>query len=297
VSDRILDLTQDEGRLHVDLNRLVLDSSKGRLFAIPASDLAVVLISSRALSVTPAVFLALAEAGVAVVICDRAYRPRVEMLPLESHHLHSERLRIQVEVSKPRKKQLWKQVVQAKIRAQARVLDLLGANGKRLRQMATRVRSGDPDNLEAQASRQYWPLVFKDPSFRRRPKGQGLNLQLNYGYAVVRGIVARAVCGAGLMPSLGLHHHNRYNAFCLVDDLMEPLRPLVDLVVARSHQDAEFEEKLSPETKRHLVRELTGPWPQGSERRTLFDISSRTASSYVHALEDNQEKLVFPELD
>lgn len=297
MSDRILDLTRDEGRLHVELNRLVLDSPDGQLFAIPAEDLAVVLISSRALTVTPAVFLELAKAGAAVIICDRAYKPRIEMLPLESHHLHSERLRIQVEVSKPRKKQLWKQVVQSKIRAQARVLDLVGSNGKGLRHMATQVRSGDPDNLEAQASRKYWPLLFKDPSFRRRRSEQGLNQQLNYGYGIVRGIVARAVCGAGLMPSLGLHHHNRYNAFCLVDDLMEPLRPLVDLVVARSQHDGNLGGELSRETKRHLVAELTRPWQLGTERRTLFDISSQTASSYVHALQEKKGKLVFPELD
>ncbi len=297
MSDRVLDLTLEKGRLHLDQKRLVLDCDQRRLFTIPVSDLAAVLISSRNLTVTPATLVELAATGASVVICDRFYRPAVVMWPCEAHHLQSERLRIQIETTKPRRKQLWKQIVRAKIRAQAWALETMRLEAGRLVEMARKVRSGDPDNLEARAARWYWPRIFSDSNFRRRTDGDSKNSLLNYGYAIIRGAVGRGICASGLNPSIGLHHHNRYNTFCLVDDLMEPFRPMADLIVARFENQGFEDDELTPEAKRYIVEELAGRWPTRGERRTLFDLAVRAAKSLVRALEDRGERLDFPDFE
>jgi hypothetical protein len=170
------------------------------------------------------------------IVSNEKHLPAAMLLPLSTHSTQTERFARQAAVSLPTRKRAWQQIVQAKLRAQARLLEETTGADQGLHVMAGRVRSGDPDNLEAQAARVYWPALFgKEASgeaFRRDPEGEGINVHLNYGYAVLRAIVARALCASGLHPSLGVHHHNRYDTFCLADDLMEPFRPLVDRVVA-----------------------------------------------------------------
>ena len=191
--------------------------------------------------------------------------------------------------------------------------------------MAGKVRSGDPDNLEAQGARIYWQALFGEEGtgvsgehFRRDPEGEGINLHLNYGYAVLRAVVARALCASGLHPSLGVHHHNRYDTFCLADDLMEPFRPLVDRVVARIHltsanSNAESQNEapaiapaqagtqapavqLDRNSKKAILEGLLLRYSAEGESRTLFDWASRSASSLVAIIEERDEKLSFPEL-
>jgi CRISPR-associated protein Cas1 len=204
---------------------------------IPFADIAVLVTSHPQISFTQAVLAGLAAAGGTFIVSNEKHLPAAMLLPLSTHSTQTERFARQAAVSLPTRKRAWQQIVQAKLRAQARLLEETTGADQGLRQMAARVRSGDPDNLEAQAARIYWQALFgKDASaepFRRDPEGEGINAHLNYGYAVLRAIVARALCASGLHPSLGVHHHNRYDTFCLADDLMEPFRPLVDRVVAR----------------------------------------------------------------
>jgi CRISPR-associated protein Cas1 len=149
------------------------------------------------------------------------------MLPLDAHHVQTERHRAQVEAGEPARKQIWKSLVAAKLSQQGRVLDHFGIKPNGLGEMARRVRSGDTDNLEAQGAQRYWPLLF-GKEFRRDRAAGGINAALNYGYAVIRAALARAVVAAGLIPSLGVFHKNRSNPLCLADDLFEPYRPFVD---------------------------------------------------------------------
>jgi CRISPR-associated protein Cas1 len=166
------------------------------------------------------------------VLCGSNHSPVAWLWPIAGHHAQAARMRAQLEATRPLGKRLWQVLVQAKIGQQAAVLSALGQTGSGLLLLARQVRSGDPDNLEAQAARRYWPLVF-GPDFRRDRGLPGINALLNYGYTVLRAATARAVVAAGLHPSLGIHHRHRNDSMCLVDDLMEPFRPLVDLMVAR----------------------------------------------------------------
>ena len=162
--------------------------------------------------------------------------------------------------------------------------------------MAARVKSGDPGNLEGQAARRYWPALFDNPGFRRNPDLPDQNKNLNYGYAVLRAIVARAICAAGLHPSLGIHHHNRYDAFALADDLMEPFRPIVDrAVVAWLRENGPLEE-LTPKAKAALIQPLMGRFTVKGEERSLFDIAARTAVSLTKLFAGTAKTLALPQL-
>ena len=200
-------------------------------------------------------------------------------------------MRRQLEASQPLCKRLWQAVVRAKIGQQQRLLALLQAPADDFTVLARRVRSGDPENVEAQAARRYWPRLFGS-DFRRSRFGDGPNPFLNYGYTVLRAAVARAVVAAGLHPSLGIHHRNRTNAMCLVDDLMEPFRPLVDVVVVRLVR-AEHKE-LNPETKQTLVEVLTMDMATDRGTTPLQTCLERTAQSLAQAYETGQPALVFP---
>jgi CRISPR-associated protein Cas1 len=160
--------------------------------------------------------------------------------------------------------------------------------------LAAGVRSGDPQNLEARAARIYWKNLFGEDDFRRDPEGEGLNPVLNYGYAVLRAICARALCAAGLHPSLGIHHHNRYDAFCLADDLMEPFRPAVDRVAASLRDTRGAEPELDRETKRAVLEALLARFTANGESRTLFDWVNRTAQSLAAAIENGEKTLEIP---
>jgi len=161
--------------------------------------------------------------------------------------------------------------------------------------MAGRVRSGDPDNLEGQASRRYWPALFDNPGFRRDRDLPDQNKNLNYGYAVLRAIVARAVCAAGLHPALGIHHHNRYDAFALADDLMEPFRPLVDRAVVAWVRANDPLADLSPQAKAALIQPLMARYPVKDEERPLFDIAARAAVSLTRVFAGTANALVLPD--
>jgi CRISPR-associated protein Cas1 len=296
MSHRIVELADGPALLHVKHSQLVIEREGCEAVTTPLEELAVLVLTHPRVQLTQSVIAGISALGGTVVICDSKYLPTAMLLPLQANFVQTERYAKQAEASEPLRKRLWQQLVQAKIRAQARALEAVQGGDSGLRAMAERVRSGDVENLEAQAARRYWPLLFRDPYFRRGNEGPNQNNHLNYGYAILRGVVARATCAAGLHPSFGLNHHNRYNPFCLADDLMEPFRPLVDLAVARWVEGNDPAEPLTVDTKRWILEHLLGRFQIDGEERTLFDCAGRLAASVVRAIMLEIRELNVPEL-
>ncbi len=244
---------------------------------------------------TQSVFLELMEAGATVMVTGRDHLPAGMMLPLDAHHVQTERHRAQIETSVPVRKRTWQAIVRAKILQQATVLSHFTGEHGGLRPMARRVRSGDPENLEAQAAQRYWPRLFgKD--FRRQRGAEGVNALLNYGYAVIRAAVARAVVAAGLIPSLGVHHRHRANPFCLADDLLEPYRPYVDWRVRQlASEDGECVPDLAERATRAELLSLFNETIQvGGRREPLLLALHTSAASLCRALTGGDRSLSLP---
>lgn len=299
MTDRVVDIGERPARLTVRHSRLVVEPEGGDPAAIPIADIGVLLLSHPAAIIGASVLTELAAAGASVVISGRDHLPAAMLLPLLTHSVQSERHARQVALSAPARNRLWRQIVRAKIQAQARALISRNGEDAGLAAMAARVRSGDPDNLEAQAARRYWPLIFGDPRFRRGSEYGGRNAQLNYGYAVLRAGVARALCAAGLHPSLGLQHHNRYDPFRLASDLMEPFRPLVDRRVAEldAPDPAEPNSSLDATGKSLLLEFWRRRYRCENEQRTLADLLQRAAHSLAAVIGRDSRKLLLPEAE
>jgi CRISP-associated protein Cas1 len=263
---------------------------------VPLADIAVLIAAHPQISFSHAVLSGLAEAGGMFIACNQKRMPCAMLLPLDTHSTQTERFQAQANLPQPNRKRLWQQIVKAKILAQARLLKECTEQDWGLEMLAATVRSGDPQNVEARAARIYWKNLFGEDNFRRDPEGEGLNPPLNYGYAILRAICARALCAAGLHPSLGIHHHNRYDTFCLADDLMEPFRPIVDRAVAGLSEQSESELELGRETKRAILEALLARFTADGESRTLFDWVNRTAQSLAAAIENGEKKLEIPTL-
>ncbi len=301
-ADRVIDFSLGQAHLCIRLGQLVIRREGETDVTTPLDEIAVVVLASRRVTITQAVLAGLMDAGAAVVIADEAMLPTGLMLPMTGHHAQTERMLAQARASLPRCKRVWQQVVVAKVRAQAMALQLRTDDDGGLIALAARVRSGDPENIEARAAQRYWPLVFGDSSFRRRREAQDQNRLLNYGYAVMRAAVARAICAVGLHPSLGVHHHGRFNPFCLADDLMEPWRPLVDLEVAEMVAEIGIGGGACPvdnSAKQRLVGVLHDRLNHKGESRTVFDWISRSAASLAEALTGDcpsrEVRLSFPD--
>ena len=296
MTDRIVDISESAATLNVRYSQLVIESEGGAEVTTPLAELAVLVISHPRVLMTQAVIAGLAESGGSVVICGDKYLPTAMMLPLQTHTTQTERFARQAQASLPLRKRLWQQHVKGKNRAQGRTLRDLHGNDAGLLALAERVRSGDAGNLESQASRRYWPLVFGYPKFRRGSEEPDQNNHLNYGYAVLRAMVARALCGAGLHPSLGLQHHNRYDAFCLANNLMEPFRPIIDRAVYGWIQDHDPALPLDRAAKAFLTAAVTQRYELGGEFRTLFDLIGRSASSLALVFMGESKQLQIPEV-
>lgn len=293
MTDRILDLAESPARLHAG-NGLLHVRRGDEETTIPIADLACVVASHPQITVTQPALAAFAEAGTAFVVCDSKHLPVAMMLPLQAQHLQAQRFQVQATISAPTRKRLWQQIVRAKIAAQSRLLVSITGGDVGLAAMIARVRSGDPENVEAQAARRYWPELFGDPTFRRVRELEDQNRHLNYGYAVLRAIVARSVCSAGLHPSLGLHHHHRANAFCLADDLMEPYRPIVDEAVVGIVRERGTATPLDREAKTRLLASVCQRRTWAGEERSLFDWTSRMAASLAAVMEGETRQLRLP---
>lgn len=262
---------------------------------MPLSDVAVLIVSHPQVSLSHAVLAGLATSGAVFVACNEKHMPVSMLLPLVTHSLQSERFAAQAAVALPVKKRAWQQIVRAKIRAQSSLLQARTGADHGLDSISARVRSGDPQNAEAQAARIYWQKLL-GPDFRRDAEAEGANACLNYGYAVLRAAVSRAICGAGLHPSLGVHHHNRYDTFCLADDLMEPFRPLVDSQVARLADERGPDVAVDKESKRILLEGLLRRFSADEESRTLFDWASQSAASLAAVIAGETQDLYLPAL-
>jgi CRISPR-associated protein Cas1 len=295
VTNRILDLSDSPARLSTRLGLLVVRRDYAEEVTVPLGDVAVLVVAHAQVSYTHAVLAELMQAGGAFVTCDDKRLPVGMLLPLNGHFAQVERFAAQAALKLPVKKRLWRQLVRAKLAAQGRLLQATAGSDYGLTELAKTVRSGDPANVEAQGARRYWSALFPDRGFRRdRAEGE-LNALLNYGYAVLRAIVARGICAAGLHPSLGLHHHNRYSGYALADDLMEPLRPLVDRTAYRLLQ-AGVELTHSSAIKRELLAGLARPIPCHGEERSLFDVAARLAASLARVTLGKSARLSIAEL-
>lgn len=294
--DKIIDISDMVVSLNVRLSNLVIDCGEelGKTM-VPLTQVAALVLSNPHVSVTNAALAGVATNGGVVVVSDNKFQPAGMLLPLDSHYVQGERFRMQAAVTQPVQKRLWQQIVRSKILAQAMTLKRLTGHDSGLSYLVGRVASGDTGNLEAQAAQRYWPVVFNNPHFRRNRDAEDQNRLLNYGYAVLRALTARAICAAGLHPALGVHHHNRYDSFALASDMMEPFRPLVDETVVRIVNEHGDGVALGRDVKRTIITGVTGLIKVEDETRTIFSILAKCASSLAAVYAGERKKLFLPE--
>ena len=265
---------------------------------IPVEDIGVVVLDNRRITITTGAMEALLANNCAIITCDSTDLPVGLMLPLCGNTTQSERFRTQIDASLPLKKQLWQQTVRQKILNQATVLSKnTGAIVKNMQVWANEVRSGDPDNFEARAAAYYWRNLFPTlPNFVRGREGDPPNNLLNYGYAILRACVARGLVGSGLLPTLGIHHHNRYNAYCLADDIMEPYRPYVDDLVVQIMQEYPDYSELNRSIKAALLTIPALDVVLDGKRSPLMIAVGQTTASLAKCFNGELRKIAYPEL-
>lgn len=288
---RIIEIASDGRYLHADRGFMVIKQGDTEQARVPIDDIGAVIGNAHGLTWSNELLVRLAERGAPLVLVNRQHRPVAFLLSLEGNHRQGLRLVKQAEITRPMRKKLWKRLVEAKLLAQARTLEAFGATGQPLRRLAAGVRSGDPDNREAQGARAYWPLLLgKD--FRRDPDLEGTNALLNYGYTVLRAAVARSIVAAGLHPTLGLMHRNEFNSAALADDLMEPFRPLIDATV-RGLLDSGNQE-VDHSAKRILVLALYRSIRTDVGESPIATAIERLALSLAQIIEGEREYLELP---
>ncbi|RKE57184.1 type II CRISPR-associated endonuclease Cas1 [Sphingobacterium detergens] len=266
---------------------------------IPIEDIGVMVLENHQITISHGCIAALLENNVAIISCDQSHMPTGLILPLDGGSTQTERFRYQIEASMPLKKQLWMQTIQQKIYNQARVLEEIGVDVDNMKRWSRSVRSGDPDNFEGRAAVYYWANIFYGfTEFNRGRSGQPPNNLLNYGYAILRAIVARALVSSGLLPTLGIFHRNKYNAYCLADDIMEPYRPYVDQVVYNIVIDRGVEEieELTTDIKKELLQIPVLDVKFEDNTSPLLVGVSRTTASLARCFEGVSRKIVYPEI-
>jgi len=279
-------------------NTLPESFKKEALATIPIEDIGVMIIDHGQVTLTQGLIAALLENNTAVIVCNDTHHPNGLLMPLSGNTLQSERFAAQIKASVPLKKQLWQQTITAKIENQAAVLKKSGKDNAKLHYFAKIVKSGDPDNVEGRAAYYYWNTIFPTTmNFSRKRDGDPPNNLLNYGYAILRAIVARNLVGSGLLPTLGIHHHNRYNAFCLADDIMEPYRPYVDEIVLSIVETTKDYSELTTEIKKMLLEIATVDVKIETDRSPLLVGVQRTTASLVQCFEGTVRKVTFPALE
>jgi CRISPR-associated protein Cas1 len=262
---------------------------------IPIEDIGILVLDHQQITITHAIMAALLDNNAAIITCDRSHLPTGLFLPIDGHHTQSERFKYQIEASLPLKKQLWQQTIQYKILNQAAVLFERGIPCDNMIHWAKAVKSGDPDNYEGRAAAYYWKNVFPEKiEFFRGREGDPPNNLLNYGYAILRAIVARGLVCSGLLPTLGIHHRNKYNAYCLADDIMEPYRPFVDQIVLRIIDKGENFLELGPAIKAQLlgIASVDVSFEKGTS--PLMVGLQHTTSSLAKCYEGSSRKINYP---
>lgn len=289
--ERVVEV-EGSGR-HLSRSRgfMVVSSGGSELGRIPLDDIAVVLVHGHGNTYSNNLLVSISERAIPLIVCDQKHFPVGWFLPIEANHLQAGRLRLQMASSRPLQKQVWRSLVKGKIVMQESLLALRGRPDPVLRRMARTVRSGDSENLEAQAARRYWRILF-GADFRRDRNLPGENALLNYGYTILRSCVARSVLKSGLNPSLGFYHRRGTNAFALVDDIMEPLRPVVDRFVRQMVDQGVAE--VSSEAKRKLASVLIFDIETAHGRSPVARCADRLAYSVVASLEQKKALLDLP---
>lgn len=288
--DRIVDIATDGLHLSIYRGFLMVEKEHEEVGRVALNDIHAVIVHAHGVTWTGNLVAGLAERGAPIVFCGANHSPVAVTLPLEGHHAQNARMQAQLGVSKPLMKQLWRQIVSAKIMMQGSLLAARGVAGaEAFPFIARRVTSGDKENLEAQAARRYWPLLM-GPEFRRNRDAPDVNALLNYGYAVIRASCARAVVAAGLHPTIGIQHSNRGNAFALADDLVEPFRPLVDALA--ENMAREGIDTLTPALKRRFARLIAFDLRIAGETSPVSVAATRLAQSLARAFETGRADLV-----
>jgi len=287
---RIVEIAEDGRHLAVDRGFMTVSSGGQEIGRVALDDVGGLIVNAHGCTYSNNLIVRLAERGAAILVCGANHNPVAWVWPVVMHHEQRSRIESQIEATRPLSKRLWQSVVQAKIRQQGAVLEALGKQGADgFDLMARRVGSGDPDNMEAQAARRYWPLLFGE-DFRRDRDEARINGMLKYGYAVLRAATARAVCGAGLHPAIGLNHKSEDMA--LIDDLMEPFRPMVDLLVTRALDAGHG--GVTKETKRYLASVASLDMQTERGRTPVFTCMERLAQSLARSCERRKAELEFP---
>lgn len=291
---RIVEVADNRRHLFVSRGFMVVKDTEGErseLGQVPLDDIAAVIANAHGLSYTNNFLVALAERGTPFVLCAANHNAVAMLWPVDGNHEQAKRFDAQIAATRPTRKRLWADVVRCKLRQQAAVLEAAGAPYIPLFSLVKKVRSGDPTNVEAQGARRYWTLLFGD-DFRRNQSSDGLNSLLNYGYTVLRAATARAVVSAGLHPTLGIHHANAGNPMRLVDDLMEPFRPVVDLHVLQLQRIGET--GVTPDTKRSLVHTLYEEMQGSSGSMPVMACIQQLAVSLAQVYLGERDKLDLP---
>jgi len=290
--ERIVDIATDGRHLSANRGFLIVSEERVEVGRVPLDDVAAVIVHAHGVTWSTSLVVALAERGAILLLCGSNHAPVAVCMPLDGHHAQNGRMRAQWEAGRPLAKQLWRRIIVAKIRWQAAVLAANGRPAAAFDLLARRVGSGDPENVEAQAARRYWPLLM-GVDFRRDRDAGGANAMLNYGYAILRSMCARAVVAAGLHPSIGVHHANRGNAFALADDLIEPFRPLADALTVRLL--AHGVDEVTPEAKRAFAGMIALDLPGESGTTTVAVAATRAAQSLAGCFQSGRAAdLVLP---
>lgn len=273
------------------------DFNKTATATIPVEDIGIILLDHKQVTITQGLMEALLQNNTVIITCDSRHHPTGLMLPLSGNSIQNERFRAQLAATEPLRKQLWGQTITQKIKNQHALLNLKGIDAQYLVPLFKNVKSGDTDNCEARAAAYYWQRIFPSvPGFRRQRAGVSPNNFLNYGYALLRATMARSIVAAGLLPTLGIHHRNRYNAYCLADDLMEPYRPYVDQVVWDLLHQHGPNDDIPKEMKAVLLKIPAMDVLLDGEKSPLMVATQRTAVSLVRCFQGEQRKLLYPTL-
>ena len=285
---------ENPARLSLKLAQMVVEL-QDLTRTLPIEDIGVVILDHKQITITHALIDALLANNVAIVTSNDKHLPVGLMLPLDGNTLQSERFRAQIDASEPLKKQMWQQTIVAKILGQAHVLGTQLIEHNNMLKWAKDVRSGDTENMEARAAAFYWRNMFEKDAFIRDPQGLPPNNLLNYGYSIVRAMMARALVGAGLLPTLGIHHHSRYDAYCLADDIMEPYRPFVDMKVLEMWKNGGITSDISSDQKRELLGITTMDVSISGHRSPMMLAIQTTAQSVQKCYSGEARKIIYPD--
>lgn len=298
-------LSLRNGQLVIKLPEIVNNNTLPQSFkqqnevSRPIEDIGVIVIDNKQITITSGLMSALLENNCAVITCDNHSMPIGLHLPLNCNTTQSERFQHQIEASLPLRKQLWQQTIQQKISNQAAILKVCtGAEIKCMQMWANDVRSGDIENMEGRAAAYYWKNLFREINgFTRDRNGIPPNNILNYGYAILRAVIARSLVGSGLLPTLGIHHHNRYNAYCLADDIMEPYRPYIDQMVYSMVKRYGENLTLTKEIKSELLTIPTIDVNIGAKSSPLMIATSQTTASLYKCFSGEQRRIIYPKIE